>query len=238
MRGRIIHGVRRRAGRSLLLLPVLGALAVQPAQAVQPHSALVASPTSVTVNVGETSGAINVHLDDNCINPLGNGQTYVIQAGSLSLVTVSPQTSSPLHCGDSANFTVTGVSEGTGSLTFTPQTKAQGLNNKLDPVSITVTVVCPTGTGTCGTVTPPTGDHRPAAPALTNGWLALDSAFATACQGAFGPAKNWRGKLLSTVAQLPGVEANTKWSYPTAGDWIDHVQSLVYPLCGATIPTV
>src|SRR3954454_17598476 len=140
---------RGRAARSLLFAPLLAGLGVVPgAQAAGPYSELVASPTAVSVVVGATSGAITVGLDGStCPNALNNGQTYVIHAGTSSLVSVSPSMSGALHCGDSATCTVTGGSEGTGTLAFTPQANPLGQSKKLGATSIDVTVTCPTGTG-------------------------------------------------------------------------------------------
>lgn len=197
-----------------------------------PDSLLEANPTAVTVNVYATpalgdpahTATVTVGLDSNCSNAI-EATKYSIVPGSSAYVSVSPAASGLLKCGQTATFTVTGVAETPAAppaslLHFSALAKNTGLQKKIGGTDITIVVVdtTPEGGGGCEPNCPPVNEGRPAAPAIANGLLNTIDGLAGACKSAFNNAKNWRGQVISSIAdQMPKPESVKDTDYTEAG---------------------
>jgi hypothetical protein len=222
-----------------------GIAMMQPASAAPPSkSLLVATPGSLSIDyVASNPQTVTLELDNNCPNVYGHGQEFGIAASTTDagIATVSPGSVNGMQCGDTQDFTVTGVSNGTVTLRFDAVAKNPGLQKKLGGVNVVTTVTnAPTGGDTGGP--PPTHD-RPAAPAVTNAYFD-DPALLAACKDAYADAgHHWRGALIRTIAHWAaanhlGKAKDDLTQFPTDNSWIKYVQAKVDDLCGYTPPTV
>jgi len=192
---------------------------------------------AVTVDASKAPTSVTVKLDGHCPAAYGQGQSYGIAAISTqtSVVTVSPDSVSGLKCGSTAaTFALTGKSNDTTTVRFDPVASAPGLQKKLAGVTLTVTVLNATTSGTPG---PPPAHKRPAVPAVANAYL--DNAkLVAACKTAFASAgHHWRGALISKVAHWSAVNKLSKYkdtSAYTDTTWTQKVQSQVDTYCGYT----
>ncbi|MGH9008739.1 MAG: hypothetical protein ACRDYF_02715 [Acidimicrobiia bacterium] len=218
-----------------------------------PASVLVATPSSLTldanpaapVNIGDTphSASVVVGLDLNCSQATEATQ-YSIVAGTSTFVSVSG-VSGLLDCGSTATFTVTGMAPtpiGGAFLHFEPVAKNKGLQKKVHGIDIPIVVIDTSGTiSDCNlTDTCPVNNGRPAAPAVANAYLNTNSQAAAACKSAYNNKKDWRGRVISKVADtMPKPESikDDLTAYPTDAAWVNFVTTtLVDPQCNYLQP--
>jgi hypothetical protein len=230
--------LRRLVAASAALTLTVGLTAVASSFAdAPPDSFLVAHPASLQLDVNPTpvdpayphSASVVVGLDGNCQNAI-NATKYTIVPGTSAFVSVSPSMSGLLKCGDTFSFTVTGTAVTAGStLAFDAVAKNQGLQKKIGGTSISIVVIDSTTTTSDCTTTntcPPVTAGRPAAPAVANALINTVDGLASACQKNRG--KNWRGDVISTIAQnMPKPESvkDNLSIYPTDADWVNFVKS-------------
>lgn len=201
-----------------------------PAAADQPLSTLVASPTSVSLDIaGPTTGGVDVGLDAGCLNAFGNkngkGQTYGVLGVSdnTAVATVSQEVDNR-HCAYPtlpAHFTVTTsayptdlndpnyaskvaaacAAVGTATVTFTPVAAPPGLSGKLQGTTVGVTVTNSTGLDCSGGGTPP-----PPTGDHNPAAPAVANAYLNNNTDVVSacqkqfPGKAWRGNLISAIA--------------------------------------
>lgn len=221
--------------------------------------------TTITVDANPTPATpppnhsmdVFAGLDSNCSQAISSTMYKVVPSPTSGFFTVSPTSASGLTCGQAQDFTITGVAATVPAgvtLTFTPLAKNGGLTKKLGgPVTITVVVVDTTGGGNPCTVNcTPAG--QPAAPAIANETLGINSDLAGACQKTFGP-KAWHGNTISAVAAAMPTPESVKdtidWTtyvdpsgnpYATPpgspyGSWASYVQDgILAPLCAGSTP--
>jgi hypothetical protein len=204
---------------------------------------------------GDHTATVYTKLDTNCPNVFVDpsdkakaGQKYSIGTSfnPTGIAGVSPANPSGLICSSTTAFTITGLTGGTTTLSFTPMAKNRGLQNKLTDVPATVTVVVDGGTTSDFCVDNPEDpsclpqDSRPAAPAVANmlidSQIAYTPDIAAACSGHFG-AKSWRGSTISYVAlNMPKPESvkDDLTQYPTFVSWENKVLDLLSGACGTT----
>ena len=218
-----------------------GLLAAGPATAAQVKTHVTVSPAGpfTFTNGGTVSQIVTVGLDANCLQALGNSQTFGIAASTdnAAVATVSPSSWPPantpgLQCGQTHDFTITGVGDGGATIHFDAVAKP-GLQKQTAGNSVNVTV---SGFGTVNPPPNPDGHARPAAPAVTNAYLGANSAEATTCQAAYGGGHNWHGRLIRDVAKWAatnhlGKAKNDTTRFPGDNDWISYVQTEVNTLC-------
>lgn len=234
-----------RAVAALVCTGAAAALALAGAGSAQAaiESSLVASPTSVSVQVGGGQD-VNVKLDAGCPNALGTGLTYSVAVGTFNSAVVSVSgTSADYHCAASgATFHFTGIACGTTSVRFDPVVSnnggqnPKGIQNKLGGTTVPVTVTDPLDPN-CSNSPPPVGGGRPAAPAVTNAYLrASSAAYNDACKAAFGDKANWHGQLIQKITKwMPKPESvkDDLTQFPTDASWINYVTAQVDIFCGA-----
>jgi len=212
-----------------------GVFAAGAASAAQVKTHVTVSPGGpfTLTNPGSLTQIVTVGLDSNCLNALGNGQTFGIAASTdnSAVATVSPASFSGLQCGQTHDFTITGVGDGGATIHFDAVAKP-GLQKQTAGQSANVTV---TGFGTVNPPPNPGGHSRPGAPAVANAYISSDVQ-AAACKTAYDGAKNWHGRLIRDVAHWAaenhlGKAKNDTTRFPTDNDWITYVQTEVNTLC-------
>ena len=212
-------------------------LVATPSSAAQVKTHVTVSPSGpfTLTNPGSLTQMVTVGLDSNCLNALGHGQTFGIAASSdnPAVATVSPPSASGMQCGDTRDFTITGVGDGSATIRFDAVAKP-GLQKQTAGQSVGVTV---TGFGTVNPPPNPDGHSRPAAPAVTNAYVRSQADVAAACQAHYGGTHSWHGKLIHDVAHWAatnhlGKAKNDTTKFPTDNDWILYVQAEVDSLCG------
>ena len=221
------------------------------ASAAPPSSSLVATPTSVSLDIGgPTSAPVSVGLDAGCLNVFIHGQAYSVASVSqnTAVATASPDVSPGIHCGDTTSVTVAtsaysanptaacaAVAASPTTVTFTPVAGPSGIQKKLVGTSIQVTVtntgglLCGGGGGGGGG-----GGSNPAAPAVANAYLNANAALSAACKAAFGNSKSWRGALISSIAGWMPKPESVKDDASLYPDWVGFVQDHVNTVCGYT----
>ena len=212
-----------------------GLSAAAPASAGQVKTHVTVSPSGpfTLTNPGSLTQIVTVGLDGNCLTALGTGQSFGIAASTdnAAVATVSPTSWPGLQCGQTHDFTITGVGDGGATVRFDAVAKP-GLQKQTAGQSVGVTV---TGFGTVNPPPDPEGHSRPAAPAVANAYIS-DDAQAAKCQAAYDGAKNWHGRLIRDVAKWAaenhlGKAKNDLQQYPTDNDWIVHVRTQVDVFC-------
>jgi len=210
-------------------------LVATPASAakVKTHVTVAPSGPFTLTSPNSLSQIVTVGLDSNCLTALGHGQTFGIAASSdnPAAATVSPASFAGLQCGQTHDFTITGVGDGSATIRFDAVAK-EGLQQQTAGQSVGVTV---TGFGTVNPPPNPDGHSRPAAPAVANAYVS-SGAQKAACQSAYAGAHNWHGQLIRAVAKWAatnhlGKAKDDLTQYPTDNDWITHVQDEVNTLC-------
>ena len=227
---------RRFATAGIAAVAVGAGLAAVPASAAQVKTHVTVSPSGpfTLTNPSSLIQIVTVGLDSNCLSALGHGQTFGIAASTDNgaVATVSPASFGGLQCGQTHDFTITGVGDGGATIRFDAVAKP-GLQKQTAGQSVNVTV---TGFGTVNPPPNPDGHERPAAPAVTNAYVKSDSAEADACKAAYDGAKNWHGRLIRDVAKWAasnhlGKAKNDETRFPTDNDWIVYVQAQVNLFC-------
>ncbi len=213
-----------------------------------PTAADGTTSTSVTID-GSTNltltATVYTVLDGSCpnvfVDPSGHGQTYSILTNfnPTGVATVSPTNPSGLACTTVTAFTITGVSDGTTTLSLSPMASNHGLQKKLSdvPATVSVTVINSGSTGgqTCvDTNTCPASN--PAAPAVANGIFNSDPIAVAACKAQF-PGKNWRGSAISGVAAIMPKPESVKDTYSFSG-WEQQVFNMLGVVCNYPPETV
>ena len=215
---------------------VAGVFVAGSASAAQVKTHITISPAGpfTLTGPGTPMQVVTVGLDSNCLQALKNGNDFSIAASTdnSAVATVSPASFGPLQCGQTHDFTITGVGDGGATIHFDAVTKP-GLQKQTAGGSTNVTV---TGFGTPNPSPNPDGHSRPAAPAVTNGYLKVDSAEADTCKAAYGGGHNWHGRLMKDVAKWGatnhlGKAKNDLTQFPTDSDWLDYVKAKVQSLC-------
>lgn len=207
-------------------------LVASPASAAQVKTHVTVSPSGpfTLTNPGSLTQVVTVGLDSNCLTALGNGQSFGIAASTdnSAVATVTPPSVGGLQCGQTHDFTITGVGDGGATIRFDAVAKP-GLQKQTVGQSVNVTV---SGFGTSNPPSNPPGHNRPAAPAVTNAYVNSDDAQAAACKAAYDGAHNWRGQLIHAVAKWAatnhlGKAKNDLTRFPNDNDWITFVQNEV-----------
>lgn len=216
-----------------VLASAAGVMPAALAAQVKTHVTVTPGGPFTLTNPGALTQQVTVGLDSNCLNALGHGQTFGIAASTnnSAVATVSPPSATGLQCGDTANFTITGVGDGSATIRF-DAVATPGLQKQTAGQSVGVTV---TGFGTTNPPPNPGGHDRPAAPAVANAYISSDSQ-AAACKAAYDGAKNWHGQLIRSVAKWAatnhlGKAKDDTSRFPTDNDWIVYVQTEVNALC-------
>jgi hypothetical protein len=185
----------------------------------------------VTVDANAAAPVVTVSLDDGCLSAFNNKAFgYTTSTDNPSAVTVDPTFRSGLYCPGTTTFSLIGHANGSATIRFDVDAP-NGLQGQAPGASITATAI---NYSTNGGGNPP-GHERPAAPAVTNGFLNTQSQ-KDACMAAYDGAKNWHGQLIRAVAKWAaanhlGKAKDDVQQYPTDNDWIAHVQAEVNTLC-------
>lgn len=228
------------------------------ANATQGQSQLLVSKDDSTVANGTMSTSLTIDgsvsltatvwtkLDGSCpnvfVDPSGHGQTYSIVTtfNPTGIATVSPTNPTGLACTTVTAFTITGVSDGTTTLSLAPMATNHGLQKKLSdvPATVTVTVINSGSTGgqTCEDTNTCPADN-PAAPAVANGIFNLPDPIAIAACKAQFPGKNWRGSAISGVAAIMPTPESVKNNY-SFSDWEQQVYNMLAVVCNYPPETV
>jgi hypothetical protein len=211
-------------------------LAAGPASAgkIKTHVTVAPSGPFTLTGPGAPTQVVTVGLDSDCLQALSTGNSFSIAASTdnPAVATVSPASFGPMQCGDTHPFTIMGIGDGGATIHFDAVTKP-GLQKQTAGGSVNVTV---TGFGTQNPPPNPDGHSRPAAPAVTNAYLRVDTAEAGVCKAAYGGGHNWHGRLMKDVAKWAatnhlGKAKNDETRFPNDNDWINYVKAEVQSLC-------
>jgi hypothetical protein len=209
-----------------------GVVTAVPASAAHVKTHVTVSPSGpfTLTNPSPLTQIVTVGLDSNCVNAFQHGQSFGIAASTDNSVvaTVSPASFGPLQCGETHDFTVTGVGDGGATIHF-DAVATPGLQGQTAGQSVNVTV---SGFGTPNPPPNPDGHGRPAAPAVTNAYVKANDSVATTCQAAYGGGHNWHGRLIRDVAKWAAANhLNQAKNSMSDNDWITMVQTEVNTLC-------
>lgn len=265
-------GTRRRVLVAAATVSAATMALVAPAFA-QPSSTVGTDASAYTIDLTDVDGdGVSIPANDTatvvaglpeetCPSSLDNGLTYGLVATGPAFVSIAPASVSGLHCGDTATFVVSAVTTATppysgtqaGTLTFTPVVASTGSSNphgvqdQLSAGLATITVVFPASDCTdCDDGVDP--GSPAAAPAIANAYInenvANSTGLAAACQKKAKNKSNWRGTVISYIAQdpslMPGwVRFSEQYGVvaedpDTWGTWTKAVEDEVNSFCAYT----
>lgn len=226
-------GTRRRVLVGAATVSAAMVALVAPAFAQQPASTVGTDAPAYTIDltdvnsddsaiIADDTATVVAGLDESCPSSLDTGLSYGLTATGPAFVSIAPASVSGLHCGDTATFLVSAVTTATppysgthsGTLTFTPvvvstgQSDPHGVQNQLSAGLADITVVFPASDCTdCADEVDP--GSPAAAPAIANAYInenvANGTGLAAACQKKAKNKSNWRGTVISYIAQDPNL---------------------------------